>query len=457
MSSINIYDILSTKPHNPHYLKRYVKFIEWCFDNPHDGYTEFHHICPKATDMFPEFVDFSFHAWNAVQLSARQHIVAHILLWKTYRNPSQTAAIYYMLNVQNSNTKFNQRNVPLAIQIRYAAKVREEFYKNREGYAVYKDENGNKYFLHNTDEKIQELDLVGNNFGYEHSAEAKERMSNAKLPNREVTMTFLDLTRRIKLFSDEYDAHIAQGWRPLLPRGTSEKYRLDIEDVLYRRELAGQQKSIETKGTANYWWPDGTPYGSRLSHNDPLIEELGLVIITTDAKIEAARRNSKLANQANQGTQWYNNGIINKKFKSDPGGEWVLGQKPFAEGALDFRKQRSSEAGKGTKTYNDGVRNYRITDGDYIDPSWKPGMAPQKERKSSQVPGSKIYNNGVNNIRVNPGDYIDPSWKPGMVKGVKKKMRYTNGIDIIDIMSGDPIPDGYKRATKEQIDKLTHV
>lgn len=406
--------------------------------------------------MFPEYIDLDKHAWNAVSLTARQHIIAHILLWKSYTNHSQTAAVHYMLNVQNSDTNWGKlRKIPTSIHTRYTAKIREEFYRNRAGFATYKDGLGNKYFLHITDERISELNLVGNNFGHVHSEESKERMSNAKLPNREVTMTFLDLTRRIKLFSEDYDAHISQGWKPLLPRGTSNHYRMYEEDVLYRRDITNQNKSKNTKGTANYWWHDGTPYGVRLKPDDPLIEELGLIIVTTDAKIEAARRNSKMANEANTGTQWYNNGVENKKFRSDPRGEWVLGQKPYAEGALDFRKQRASEANSGTKTYNDGIRNYRVKEGDYIDPSWKPGMAPQKPRKSGQVSGSKIYNDGTKNIRVNPGDPIDPSWLPGMVRGVKKTLRYTNGVDLISIKSGDLIPAGYRKATKEEIDALT--
>jgi len=27
---MDIYKILASKPHNPHYLNRYIRFIEWC-------------------------------------------------------------------------------------------------------------------------------------------------------------------------------------------------------------------------------------------------------------------------------------------------------------------------------------------------------------------------------------------------------------------------------------------
>jgi hypothetical protein len=405
--------------------------------------------------MFPEFIDLAENPWNSVHLSARQHIIAHILLWKTYQNMSQTAAVHYMINVQNEDTIwFSLRKIPTSIQIRYSATAKEAFYKNRAGFATWKDSEGNKYFLHVDDPRIQELNLVGNNTGYQMGDESKEKMAVAKLVNRKVMMTFLDLTRRVQLFSAEYDAHLAQGWKPIQPRfnGIPRMYE---EDILYRRSKANAQKSIETKGTANYWYSDGTPFGERLSHDDPRIEELGLVIITTDAKRDAARRNSKLANQANLGTTWYNNGIINKKFKEHPGGDWKVGQ-IVDHTKIKNRGRKCSEKVAGTKTYNDGVRNYRIKDGDYIDPSWKPGMAPQKHRKPSQLPGGKVYNDGVKTIRVYPGDYIDPTWNVGMIKSnTPRKIRYTNGIDIITVISGNSVPDGYRKATKEEIDNLS--
>jgi hypothetical protein len=43
-------EILSSKPHNKHYLNRYVKFIKYCSNLNFEGYTENHHICPKLKD-----------------------------------------------------------------------------------------------------------------------------------------------------------------------------------------------------------------------------------------------------------------------------------------------------------------------------------------------------------------------------------------------------------------------
>lgn len=76
---MNIYTILSSKEHNSHNLNRYIKFIESLKNQKisEDEYTESHHICPKAKDMFPEYKCLKTHAWNKIILTARQHFIAH--------------------------------------------------------------------------------------------------------------------------------------------------------------------------------------------------------------------------------------------------------------------------------------------------------------------------------------------------------------------------------------------
>lgn len=112
---MDIYTILSSKPHNPHYLRKYILFIHNCQAKNIDyqGYTEKHHICPKAKDMFPEYSLFEKHSWNCAVLTARQHFIAHILLWKTYRNRSTTMSLNIMKHTKgykiNSKTYENLR------------------------------------------------------------------------------------------------------------------------------------------------------------------------------------------------------------------------------------------------------------------------------------------------------------------------------------------------------------
>jgi len=77
-------ELLKTKPHNAHYLNRYIKFIQRYSETAVNEKTEEHHICPKSSDLFPEFKSFEKYPWNKANLTLRQHYVAHRLLWKTF-------------------------------------------------------------------------------------------------------------------------------------------------------------------------------------------------------------------------------------------------------------------------------------------------------------------------------------------------------------------------------------
>jgi hypothetical protein len=105
--AMDIYSILSSKPHNPHYINRYITFIEQCQQKNvgYEGYVERHHICPRAKDMFPEYEDFRLHPWNCAILTPRQHDIAHTFLWKIYRNRSMTWARNIMMRNGGSRSK----------------------------------------------------------------------------------------------------------------------------------------------------------------------------------------------------------------------------------------------------------------------------------------------------------------------------------------------------------------
>ena len=81
---MNIKEILQSKKHNPHYLNRYIAFINACKRTEKRGYCEIHHICPKAKAFFPEYSDLKEHPWNGVKLTAREHFISHIMLAFAY-------------------------------------------------------------------------------------------------------------------------------------------------------------------------------------------------------------------------------------------------------------------------------------------------------------------------------------------------------------------------------------
>lgn len=76
-----------------HYYTRYQKFIKSCV--PIEGYTENHHIIPKCmggTDD-PD---------NIIKLTARQHFIAHWMLWKAFNTPAMAYA-FFLMAVPNRN------------------------------------------------------------------------------------------------------------------------------------------------------------------------------------------------------------------------------------------------------------------------------------------------------------------------------------------------------------------
>lgn len=105
MITETIYTILASKPHNSHYLNKYSNFINNCDDHNKKHniniHREKHHICPKAKDLFPEYKNIKTNTWNVVNLTYRQHFIAHVLLAKTYDTISTINAL--LITVKRTN------------------------------------------------------------------------------------------------------------------------------------------------------------------------------------------------------------------------------------------------------------------------------------------------------------------------------------------------------------------
>lgn len=86
---------------NQHYINRYIKFISSRENKKIINETDYHHILPKAKDMFPEFKDLKMFPWNGIHLLHREHFIAHWLLAKSFPGSSQSLAFYHMSNNRN--------------------------------------------------------------------------------------------------------------------------------------------------------------------------------------------------------------------------------------------------------------------------------------------------------------------------------------------------------------------
>lgn len=371
MSSVNIYSILRSKSSNEHLIKRYIKFISLCNHSPNE-YVEDHHICPKADDLFPEYIDLNIHTWNLVKLTSRQHIIAHVMLWKIFGG-SQTLALDCMLGKFNSNTNelLVNRIIPTSITIRYHAKLREETKKYlseiREGFACYKDENNNKFVLHKDDPKIKELNLVGNNKGHIHREDSKKKMSATKYPSKRVKMYFLDCEISVKLFSPEFSDYLAQGWTTSYTE----------EDMQWVKDFRYSNHSDKMKGRTRYCLPDGSYYGM-LYKDDPKIEEMGLMVQYTENNKKQLESIRHLGAESLIGTKIYNNGEIEARFHETPADKtWKLGRLPRSESHSKNQKEAARKAQQGKKAWNDGVVCKRFPDGFNPGEGWVLGLLPR--------------------------------------------------------------------------------
>jgi hypothetical protein len=379
MSSETIYSILSSKPHNPHYLNRYWKFIQYCqkhnLSSIDNTPLEEHHVCPKAKDLFPEYSSFKKNEWNLITLTCRQHILAHVLLWKTYGG-SQTFALDYMINRGNNSygNPRSSRKTPPSIIIRYSAKLKELSILEEKGFATYKDSSGNKYYLHKNDPLIKEFKLVGNNKGMLHDENSKKKMSRAKFLNKKIKLYFLNCKISVKLFSDEFHNYISQGWSTTKTE----------DDKKYISVLQSEKVSKKLTGKVNYMTPDGIYFG-KLLRTDPLIKELNLLPHLTDKMINQRSSRSKLASAANTGSQIYNNGVKEKKFKDEVPDGWVKGRLPRSKEYDNNHKNATAKAHKNTYCWNNGIKCIKLPASEHPGDGWAKGMLPRKSKNKKRT------------------------------------------------------------------------
>ena len=91
--------VLSSVPHNHHYMIKYITFITKSQLQP-KGKVK-HHICPRK--IWPEYKNLNENAWNVAFLTPREHFIAHLLLWKTL--PQHSSMAYAALAMQHKNNE----------------------------------------------------------------------------------------------------------------------------------------------------------------------------------------------------------------------------------------------------------------------------------------------------------------------------------------------------------------
>jgi hypothetical protein len=85
---------------NQHYIARYNKFIDALKQQSIDGYYELHHIIPKSSGGTDD-------KSNLIALTARQHFIAHWILWKAYGG--NLARAFFMMSNFGKYGKVNSK------------------------------------------------------------------------------------------------------------------------------------------------------------------------------------------------------------------------------------------------------------------------------------------------------------------------------------------------------------
>lgn len=136
--------------------KRYRKLIE---NASYSGYTEKHHILPKAKDCWPEYAK---DPRNIVRLSARAHFVAHLLLSRALGG-SQISAFVLMVR-RKAEGKTAERRKDVNVNSRLYEVERERLKKHLSKHLSNKvtvvDENGSRFKVSMDDPRISSGELV---------------------------------------------------------------------------------------------------------------------------------------------------------------------------------------------------------------------------------------------------------------------------------------------------------
>lgn len=130
---------------NQHFFNRYLKFVNYCRNTSKDGYTEKHHIIPKSMGGLNT-------SDNLIELTGREHFIAHVLLWKSYRNKQTNFALWSMRMNDKRMNKFSSKTYE-TLKIEHSLFQSERMAKNN---PMFNDVTKNKISNHKKGRPLKE-------------------------------------------------------------------------------------------------------------------------------------------------------------------------------------------------------------------------------------------------------------------------------------------------------------
>lgn len=315
---------------NDHFFIKYVNFIIACQNRvSNETYLESHHIIPKS--IMPEYADLSIHTWNAIDLTAREHIIAHILLHFAFGG-KMSLALQFMFNCNRySDIDFSKTKYFALARIN-ANQYRSEI---RLGKCIYKDSFNNRYLLDTNDPNIKKLNLVGNKYGIKFTNKQIENLKRGKDENRVVTLYFLTFVVKLsKKYNNIHliEHYLAQGW----------SFSKTMDDYMDNKNNADKRISDALKDM-QFCYDENDNYIGRYHKHDTIWQTPNYkTYLKTEARKEQLKDLCEKGKQFNIGTKVYNNGIIAIKLKDGddiPNG-FVKGglPRPKTQGKVSKRK-----------------------------------------------------------------------------------------------------------------------
>ena len=175
----------------------------------HEGYFEIHHILPKCLGGSDE-------AGNLVMFTAREHFVAHMLLWKTYpEDVSLMRAAFLMANRKIS--RINSKNYEV-LKIKISIAASESYSGENNPFYGKKHSEETKLKFKNRPSKRGEANP---NFGRKLSPEQRANMSASR-----IGIPWTEERRAVAVFKTGEDHHMfGKSHPPELLKQISESLR----------------------------------------------------------------------------------------------------------------------------------------------------------------------------------------------------------------------------------------
>lgn len=374
------------KPKSEFHFKRYQKFIESrkLRKLKENEYTEKHHILPKSLDGSNE-------GFNLIKLNAKEHYIAHLILWKAFGG-KMIAAFWIISNINKHNITSKQyeklktehsKNLSKKMKGKHLSeKTKNKISKNRKGRSYieqFGEENANKLkekMSMSQQKRVKSKNYKNSMKGKKHSEEAKKRIGeSAKITSK-------------------------GSKNGMYGRKLSKEHRKAISDKNKRTRIIKKDKEIivvpieELSNYLNRGWVLGVITGKILINKNKINKVI----------------------EKNELEKYLNNGWLKGCFK-DISDE-------YKEKMMYHRKYNDNFGTKGKIAINNGkitkmVKKEKLQE--YFDRGWIKGNLSLKNNKGAI--GKIWINNDVIEKYAEKSDidnYLNNGWKKGRLKRKNK-------------------------------------